>query len=448
MNLRVLVIEDEELKRRAVEDALRDEGYEVHGTGDGVDGMQLVRAEHWDVVLTDLKLPGLSGLEILAKAREIRPETPVIMMTAFGSVQGAVEAMKLGAYDYLTKPFTTDELSIKLARLFEQRRQSEQNVTLKRALDREYSFHSMVGRSKAMAALFERVCVAADSDATVLVVGETGTGKELIAETIHYNSPRRAGPLVNVSCVALPETLIESELFGHEKGAFSGAIRTKPGRFELAAGGTVFLDDVDDIPMAVQPKLLRVLQNKEFERVGGERTLKADVRVVAATKVDIGKLAEQGRFREDLYYRLNTVTIKLPPLRERREEIAPLVAHFVSKYDRQRGREFSAAAIEALRRHSWPGNIRELEHLVEATLVLTRDRTIEPKHLPREFLDRVVGLAVQPVVLKEELAELERETIKQALDQCGGNVSKAARHLHVARSTLRDRLRKLHIKTD
>ncbi|MCX6842582.1 MAG: sigma 54-interacting transcriptional regulator [candidate division WOR-3 bacterium] len=238
MKYRVLVVEDEELKRRTIVDALTDAGYEVRGTGDGTEGFQLVRDEFWDVALLDLKLPGMDGMTILSKAREIRPETTIIMMTAFASVQTAVEAMKAGAYDYLTKPFTTDELLLKLTRLFEYRAKAAENVVLKKALDSEYAFRSMVGRSRSMRRLFEQICVIADSDATVLVVGETGTGKEMVAETIHYSSPRREGPLVKVSCVALRESLIESELFGHEKGAFSGAIRTRPGRFELAAGGS------------------------------------------------------------------------------------------------------------------------------------------------------------------------------------------------------------------
>jgi DNA-binding NtrC family response regulator len=444
---RVLVIEDEELKRRTVVDALTDAGYEVRGTGDGTEGFQLIRDEFWDVALVDLKLPGMDGLTILKKAREVRPETSVVMMTAYGSVATAVEAMKAGAYDFLTKPFTTDELLLKLERIFEYRAKTDENVALRKALDSEYRFHSMIGRARSMRRLFEQICVVADSGATVLVVGETGTGKELVAETIHYSSPRREGPLVKLSCVALRESLIESELFGHEKGAFSGAIRTRPGRFELAAGGTLFLDEIDDVPLSVQPKLLRVLQSGEFERVGGERTLRANVRVVAATKQDIPQLVAQGRFRQDLYYRLNTVTLRLPPLRERKDEIPLFVGYFINKYDRLKDREFSAAALDLLRRYSWPGNIRELEHVVEAALVMTKDRVIEPPHLPRDFLE-TVSLHTGPakVALEEELAGIERETIAKALAGFNGNISRAARHLNIARGTLRDRMKKLGIK--
>jgi DNA-binding NtrC family response regulator len=444
---RVLVIEDEELKRRTVVDALADAGYEVHGTGDGTEGLQLLRDEFWDVALVDLKLPGMDGMTILAKAREVRPETSLVMMTAYGTVQTAVEAMRAGAYDFLTKPFTTDELLMKLDRLFEYRTKSSENAALRQALDSEYKFHSMVGRSRSMRRLFEQICVVADSDATVLVVGETGTGKELVAETIHYSSPRRQGPLVKVSCVTLRESLIESELFGHERGAFSGAIRTRPGRFELAAGGTLFLDEVDDVPISVQPKLLRVLQSHEFERVGGDKTLTANVRVVAATKQDIPRLVSEGRFREDLYYRLNTVTLRLPPLRDRKDEIPILVEHFVRKYDRLEGREFSQGALDVLHRYSWPGNIRELEHVVEAALVMTRERVIEPPHLPHDFLETVsIRSGPLKVALREELAGIERETIVKALAASDGNISHAARHLHIARGTLRDRMKKLGIK--
>jgi DNA-binding NtrC family response regulator len=444
---RVLVIEDEELKRRMVVDVLADAGYEVRGTGDGTEGFQLLRDEFWEVALVDLKLPGLDGMTILAKAREVRPETSVVMMTAYGSVQTAVEAMKAGAYDFLTKPFTTDELLVKLERLFEYRTKSSENAALRQALDSEYRLHSMVGRSRSMRQLFEQICVVADSEATVLVVGETGTGKELLAETIHYSSQRRQGPLVKVSCVTLRESLIESELFGHEKGAFSGAIRTRPGRFELAAGGTLFLDEVDDVPLSVQPKLLRVLQSHEFERVGGEKTLRADVRVVAATKQDIPQLVSQGRIREDLYYRLNTVTLRLPPLRDRKDEIPLLVEHFVRKHDRAEGRELSAPALDLLQRHSWPGNIRELEHVVEAALVMTKERVIEPSHLPPDFLKAVsVHTGHAKLALKEELAEIERETITKALVAFKGNISHAARHLNIARGTLRDRMKRLGIK--
>jgi DNA-binding NtrC family response regulator len=456
MSQRILVIEDEDLKRLTIEDFLRQEGYEARGVADGVEGLEALKREYWDAAVVDMKLPGLDGMTILEKARRVRPDTAFIMMTAFGSVPGAVEAMKKGAHDYLTKPFANDELVLRLKRLLEHRSRDRQNAALKDAVDSEYAFHRMVATSRAMRRMLDQILTVADSDATVLIVGETGTGKELVAETIHYSSRRRNGPLVKVSCVALRETLIESELFGHERGAFSGAIRTRPGRFELAAGGTIFLDDIDDAPAAIQPKLLRVLENREFERVGGEETFAADVRVVAATKKDLSRLVKEGRFREDLYYRLNTVVLRLPPLRERKDEIAPLVGHFAAKHGRTRTntdgrargetgrRTFNDETLELLKRYSWPGNIRELEHVVEATLVLSKDSTVKPNHLPRDFLEKVaLEMPSAPSSLKEELAGVERATLERTLKHFDGNISKAAKHLGVARSTLRDRLKKL-----
>jgi transcriptional regulator with GAF, ATPase, and Fis domain len=295
--------------------------------------------------------------------------------------------------------------------------------------------------------LLGQVGVVADSDAAILVEGETGTGKEMVAETIHYNSRRRSGPFVAVSCVTLKDTIIESELFGHEKGAFSGAVRARPGRFELAHKGTIFLDDIDDVPLAVQPKLLRVLQNREFERVGGERGMAVDVRLIAATKRNLAALVEQKLFREDLYYRLNTIVLHLPPLRERKDDIPLFVEHFIRRYDRRPGRRFSSEALALLREYGWPGNVRELEHLVEAAVVLAREDEIQPAHLPKDFLRKIAaGGGVSSRGLKGDLAQIERETVTKALEKFDGNVAEAARHLGIARSTLRDRLKKLGIR--
>jgi two-component system response regulator AtoC len=447
MSHRVLVVEDERTKRTVLVDTLAAAGFDVAGAADGLTGMEMIRDDEWDLVLLDLRLPGMDGQAILEETRRLKPQTSVIVMTAYGSIETAVEAMKLGAFDFLAKPFTADELLVKMERLFEHRAQAAENRDLKRALATNYQFHRMVARSKAMRDLFERIRLVADSDAAVLVHGETGTGKELVAETIHQNSPRRSGPLIKVSCVSLSETIIESELFGHEKGAFSGAIRSNPGRFELADKGTLFLDDVDDMPLSLQPKLLRVLQSREFERVGSERTCKVDVRLIAATKMDVSKLIEQGRFREDLYYRLNTVSLTLPPLRERKDELAPLVEHFAAKYSKEEPRRFTAGALRLLKKHDWPGNVRELEHVVEAALVMTREGEIEASNLPEEFLRKVAVKAdVAKMDLKGDLAEIERETINQALAKFDGNISKAAKHLNIARSTLRDRLKRLGIK--
>ena len=447
MKQRILVIEDDEAKRTVLEDELARVGHEVRSTGDGLAGLELIRRKEWDVALVDMKLPGLDGMSILKAARELQPNMSVIMMTAFGSIETAVESMKLGAYDFLTKPFTSDELLLKIERLADYRSKVAENTALKRALASKYRFREIIGSSKPMQELLAQVAVVADSDAAVLIVGETGTGKELVAETIHYGSSRRPGPFVPVSCVTLRDSIIESELFGHEKGAFSGAIRTKAGRFELANGGTIFLDDIDDVPVAIQPKLLRVLQNKEFERVGGERSISVDVRVIAATKKDLWALVEKDEFREDLYYRLNTITLRLPPLRELREDIPLFVAHFVRMYDKRTGRRFSPEALGLLARYDWPGNVRELEHLVEAALVLARKDEVTPADLPRDFLAKVASQAtLTSRDLKGDLADIERETISKALAAADGNVARAARQLGIARSTLRDRLRKLGIQ--
>ena len=447
MKQRILVIEDDEAKRIVLEDELARVGHEVRSTGDGLAGLELIRRKEWDVALVDMKLPGLDGMSILKAARELQPNMSVIMMTAFGSIETAVESMKLGAYDFLTKPFTSDELLLKIERLADYRSKVAENTALKRALASKYRFREIIGSSKPMQELLAQVAVVADSDAAVLIVGETGTGKELVAETIHYGSSRRPGPFVPVSCVTLRDSIIESELFGHEKGAFSGAIRTKAGRFELANGGTIFLDDIDDVPVAIQPKLLRVLQNKEFERVGGERSISVDVRVIAATKKDLWALVEKDEFREDLYYRLNTITLRLPPLRELREDIHLFVAHFVRMYDKRTGRRFSPEALGLLARYDWPGNVRELEHLVEAALVLARKDEVTPADLPRDFLAKVASQAtLTSRDLKGDLADIERETISKALAAADGNVARAARQLGIARSTLRDRLKKLGIQ--
>ena len=414
MKQRILVIEDDEAKRTVLEDELARVGHEVRSTGDGLAGLELIRRKEWDVALVDMKLPGLDGMSILKAARELQPNMSVIMMTAFGSIETAVESMKLGAYDFLTKPFTSDELLLKIERLADYRSKVAENTALKRALASKYRFREIIGSSKPMQELLAQVAVVADSDAAVLIVGETGTGKELVAETIHYGSSRRPGPFVPVSCVTLRDSIIESELFGHEKGAFSGAIRTKAGRFELANGGTIFLDDIDDVPVAIQPKLLRVLQNKEFERVGGERSISVDVRVIAATKKDLWALVEKDEFREDLYYRLNTITLRLPPLRELREDIPLFVAHFVRMYDKRTGRRFSPEALGLLARYDWPGNVRELEHLVEAALVLARKDEVTPADLPRDFLAKVASQAtLTSRDLKGDLADIERETISR-----------------------------------
>lgn len=447
MNSRVLIIEDEKLTRITLEDTLKRTGYDVTSAGDGLTGLNMIKESKWDIVLLDLKLPGMDGISLLKEIRNINPETSVIIITAYGTIESAVEAMKLGAYDYLTKPFNIDEIAIKLNRLTELKNKIAENVALKAELVGHYQFGNLVGKSKKMRELIEQIKIVANSNATVLIIGETGTGKELVAETIHYNSPRRDGPLVKFSCVSVPETLIETELFGHVKGAFSGAIRTKPGRFELAHRGTIFLDDIDDIPLQIQSKLLRVLQNKEFERIGDEKVIKVDVRVIAATKKELTDLVAKNTFREDLFYRLNTILLRIPPLRERRTDIPLLVAHFIKKYSSDKERSFSDEALAIMTKYNWPGNVRELEHFVEAILITTREKVIQKEHLPKEFLKKVLLQSeLKMDELRSELYLMEKEAIIQCLKKFEGNISMAARSLNIPRSTLRDRIRKLNIK--
>lgn len=449
MKYKILIVDDEKLKRVTLHDALKRAGYQVHSVADGLDALQMVKNEEWDVAVLDLKLPGMDGFSLLKQIRKIRPNASIIMMTAYGTIHNAVEAMKYGAYDYLSKPFTSDELLIKLKRLFKYRDKLAENIELKKALVKTYRFDNIIGKSKAMEEMYEKIKVIAASDVSVLLEGETGTGKELVAETIHYNSPRREKPFIKLSCVTLTETIIESELFGHEKGAFSGATRTRPGRFELAHKGTLFLDDIDDIPLSIQPKLLRVLQNKEFERVGGEKVMKVDVRVIAASKKELSHLMRQDKFRTDLFYRLNTISLRLPALREKREDIPCLVKHFVDKYTKDRKRHFSPEAVNLLAKYDWPGNIRELEHFVEGLLVMTNEMEISLLQFPKDFLKKVTKQTrFSMKTIRKEILEIEKETIIKALMKYNWMVSKAAKYLNIPRSTLRDRIKKLDIKIE
>ncbi|MBI5286881.1 MAG: sigma-54-dependent Fis family transcriptional regulator, partial [Deltaproteobacteria bacterium] len=356
--MKVLIVEDEKIKRITLTDALLKAGYEVESFHDPVEALKVFKEDEFDVVVTDLRLPRMEGVDLLREIKSIRPSTHVIIMTAYGTVESAIKAMKLGAYDYITKPFSSEELILNLERLKEFKEVVEENIKLKKEITSRYSFDNLVGKSGGMQRIYNLIETVAPRGTTVLIVGESGTGKELIAHAIHYNSPRRDKPLVKFSCAALTESLLESELFGHEKGAFTGAFKEKKGRFELANGGSIFLDDVDDIPLSMQPKLLRVLQEREFERVGGVRTVKVDVRFICATKVGLDVKVKDGRFREDLFYRLNVVSIKLPPLRERREDIPLLVEHFLNKYcNPGEKKTFTQEAIKAFMDYDWPGNV-------------------------------------------------------------------------------------------
>lgn len=405
---------------------------------DGAEALKLARANDVDLVITDLKMPHMDGMELLARLRDETPSTAVVILTGHGTVESAVDAMKNGAYDYLIKPINIDELNLLVDRIFSARAMQEENEELKQKLDARYGFESIVGRSEAMMQVFSKVRTVAPSRANVLVAGESGTGKELIASAIHQNSPRRNKSFVKVNCGALPLTLLESELFGHEKGAFTHAIKTKPGRFELADGGTMLLDEVSETAPEFQVKLLRVLQEGEFERVGGTQTLKTDVRVIAATNRKLDELVQDGRFREDLYYRLKVVEITLPALRERREDIPLLADHFLEEFSRYYGKpkpRIQPRAMAALQNFNWPGNVRQLKNVIEGAIVMT-EGDIGVRNLPADITSNSGAPAFVKIAAGSSLRDAERELIQATLIQQAGNRAKTARILGLGRKTL------------
>ena len=440
MKGRIVVIDDEVNAATALATILQDDGYEVAKAHDGLAGLHLLEQFAADVVLTDLRMPGVDGLALLARVKEIRPETLVVVMTAFGTVKTAVEAMKLGAEDYLSKPLNVEELEIVLQRVLEKKSLREETRNLRERLDDKYSLDNLVGESAEMLAAFKTVRQVAPSSSSVLLLGESGTGKELFAQALHQNSPRRQRPFVKVACGALPETLLESELFGHEKGAFTGALFSRAGRFEMASGGTLFLDEIGDISPTVQVKLLRFLEEREFERVGGNRTYKVDVRIVAATHRDLPRRIAEGAFREDLYYRLNVIQVPIPPLRERGNDVVLLAHHFLRKYAQDNAKDvrgISDAALGLLLRHAWPGNVRELENAIERAVVLADTPTLTDEHFPT--LRRaeatpapVVGTLPRVRIPGSTLADLEKEAILRTLEAVSGSTSRAAAMLGIS----------------
>jgi DNA-binding NtrC family response regulator len=441
----VLVIEDEEKARRVVSLHLSSTGYQVTGAGTAEEGLK--HAAEADLVLTDLKLPGMDGLAFLEKLRAQNMHTPVIVMSAFGTVEIAVEAMKKGAVDFLPKPFSLDHLSVVVEKALEVRKLRDENRELREALGQRYQFENIIGRSAAMQDIFSTIVRVAGTRATVLLCGESGVGKDMIARAIHQHSPRKDRPFVKINCTAIPENLMESELFGYEKGAFTGANISKPGKFEAADTGTVFLDEIGDVPAVIQVKLLRVLQEREFERLGSNKTMHTDVRVVAATNVDLRAALEQGTFREDLYYRLNVVPLNIPPLRERKEDIPYLVEHFARKFNGQ----VSEGAMERLAAYHWPGNVRELENVVERSILLASGPRVEADDVRIDTGQRSRAAATAASgdhFLPEGLTldEYEQSIIKEALKRADGNKSHAARLLGLTRNALRYRLAQMGIE--
>ncbi len=450
MKKRILVVEDEEKLRRVIQLQLASAGHEVDQAGTAEEAMRYT--DRVDLVLTDLKLPGMNGQELLSLIHRQNADLPVVVMTAFGTVETAVEAMKSGAVDFLLKPFSLDHLMKVVDKALEVSALRVENRELKEQLGRRYQFESIVGASKPMQEIFSTVTRVAPTRATVLLCGESGTGKDLIARAIHYHSPRRDRPFVKINCTAIPENLMESELFGYEKGAFTGANTSKPGKFEQADTGTVFLDEIGDVPNQIQVKLLRVLQEREFERLGSNKTLKTDVRVIAATNVDLRAALERGTFREDLYYRLNVVPINIPSLRERKEDIPSLAQHFIGRLAAELGspcESISEGAIEKLMEYQWPGNVRELENVIERSLVMCNGKTLESGDVKLDLAPAKRTAAVADAFLPEgmSLDNYEQTIIREALKRANGNKSQAARLLGLTRNALRYRLSQMGLET-
>ncbi len=448
---RIVVVDDEAAQRDILGGFLRKQGYEVRDAASAPAALALLRGETVDLLLTDVKMPGMSGLDLLREARALNPELPVVVLTAYGSIEDAVAAMRDGAVDYLTKPVDLDAVLHRVRKVLERQRLMSENRALREALRGRYRLDGFVAESGKMQELLRLVHRVAPSTTTVLIRGESGTGKELIAQAIHYQSGRSARPLVKVNCAALPETLLESELFGHVKGAFTGAVADRAGRFEAAHGGTIFLDEISELSPGVQAKLLRVLQEREFDRVGSSRTLKVDVRIITATNQDLEAAVRERRFREDLYFRLNVLPILIPPLRERREDIPPLLDHFLRKYAGENNkviRGLSREARDALLKYDYPGNVRELENLTERAVVLCRGDVIGLEDLPLGLHEagEPPGTASPPGSLMAELETLERRMIEEALGRAEGIQTRAADILGISERALRYKLKKLGLK--
>lgn len=439
----ILVIEDEEKLRRVIGLNLSSAGFDVKAAGSAEEGFKL--AGDADLILTDLKLPGMDGLALLEKLNGQNSHAPVIVMSAFGTVENAVEAMKKGAVDFLPKPFSLDHLGVVVNKALEVRKLRDENRELREALGQKYQFENIIGHSQVMQDIFATIMRVAGTRATVLLAGESGVGKDMIARAIHQHSPRRDRPFVKINCTALPENLMESELFGYEKGAFTGANISKAGKFEAADTGTVFLDEIGDVPPAIQVKLLRVLQDREFERLGSNKVMHSDVRVIAATNVDLRAALENGTFREDLYYRLNVVPLDIPPLRERKEDIPYLVQHFAKKFNG----EISEGALERLMSYHWPGNVRELENVIERSVLLAQGPRVEADDIRIDTTGRsrpATASADQFLPEGMTLDAYEQSIIREALKRADGNKSQAARLLGLTRNALRYRLAQMGIE--
>ena len=449
---KILIVDDEKNYPTIIGEILKDEGYTPVTASSSLLALDILKQDYIDLVLTDVKMPGMDGIELLEQIRSMMPDLPVIIMTAYGSVEKAVEAMEKGAYTFILKPFDNETLMAHIRKALSIHKIVQENSMLRDAINSRYNFGNIIGKSRPMQELYETIQKIGPASASILIEGESGTGKELVAKSIHFNSPRKDAAFIAVNCSAFAETLLESELFGHEKGAFTGAAAMKKGRFELAHKGTLFLDEIGEIPASIQVKLLRVLQEKTFERVGGTETIKVDFRLIAATNKNLEKEVDRGRFREDLYYRLNVVKAVLPPLRERQEDIPLLVNHFIKKYSRENDTEYPLKGVtkEAARLifdYPWPGNIRELENMVERAVILSGGEYITPADLPVKLRQ---GMTSNPPLegipenagLSETLAAVEKKMIKRALEVTGNVQTEAAKILRIGKSGLNKKIKK------
>jgi two-component system response regulator AtoC len=444
----ILLIEDDEILRITVADSLKKAGWPVTTAEDGQEGWDLIKKDNFDIVISDVKLPKKNGIEILKEIKLHHPNTEVIIITAFGKIEDAVDIIKLGAYDYITKPFHTDDLIFRINKLIDYQTLKNKYAILKNQCE-DYSLLNMIGKSKKIQVVFDLIERVAKIDSNILITGESGTGKGLVANIIHLKGRRAKKPFVKVSCAALPETLLESELFGHEKGAFTDAIKKRHGRFEMANGGTIFLDEVGEISMSIQAKLLRVIQENEFERVGGEETIKVDVRIISATKRDLEKEIKEGGFREDLYYRLKVIPIHLPPLRERKEDIPMLVDHFITRFNKKLGRlvEISQQAMKCLMDYDFPGNIRELENIIERSVALSTGDTITVQDIVMAVeKDGFISIRDEDIPsLKDVISKSEITHLMKVLEKTNWNKIKAARILGISRKNLWEKLKTYNI---
>jgi len=439
----ILIVEDNEELRNILKEALLDRDYGVKDCGSAEEGMELIKENDFDIAITDLKLPEADGIELLKYAKKIKPQTEIIIVTAYGTVDKAVGAMKLGAVDFITKPFSIEHVRIQVEKILKNRKTREENIYLKSKIKGR-----IIGESSKIKSIIEFAGKIAQKDATVLITGESGTGKELVAEEIHSRSGRNESPIIKVNCAALAPGILESELFGHEKGAFTDALYTKKGRFELAHGGIIFLDEIGDLPLSLQVKLLRVIQEKTFERVGGEKTIKVDVRVIAATNKNLKEAVKQGIFREELYYRLNVVEINVPPLRERKEDIPLLVDYFISKYSEYNNykiKGITKEALDVLSAYSYPGNVRELENIIQRIMVMCSGEMIDAEDIPYEVQANIPQSADKGTNLSSKVEVYEKDLILKALEETKGNKAKAAEVLKINRATLMAKIKKYGI---